>query len=289
MILKTYNFNQESLYQIVSNKTKSRINTYIEELKEKGLLKGYFGLLAKNIYKRTRVKSSEILELFIYGAYIEEQSKLDKYEKQIMYDDVNYYYQEGQKQAKQKSKKDISILDMALFLYLLDQPVYNGFTFSQNIEVIARYNAEQIYKQCLINIQQGKENDIDDNIFQSIIKGQQNRKINIKENKVSGNMDLTLIGLNNKALIEGIKVFDKNPKVQFISDLCDHVTPMCNGMHNMIFNVNDYNEFIRFIGTSIKDVRQEKIKIFGLVPGINEPPINNFFHWCHSYLVYVKK
>lgn len=54
-------------------------------------------MLAKNIYGRTRVKNSEILELLIYGAYIEEQSKLDKYEKRIMYDDLSYYYQERTK------------------------------------------------------------------------------------------------------------------------------------------------------------------------------------------------
>ena len=57
-------------------------------------------------------------------------------------------------------------------------------------------------------------------------------------------------------------------------------------MDGYIFNVNDWNEFTRYVGTSIKDIKQEKVKVFGLVQGINEPPINNFFHWCHSILVY---
>lgn len=100
MILKTLNLNNDNLYSIADIKTKNRANIYIEELKDKGLLKGYFGVLAKNIYSRTRVKNSEILELFIYGAYIEEQSKLDEYEKQIMYDDCNYYYQERTERSK---------------------------------------------------------------------------------------------------------------------------------------------------------------------------------------------
>lgn len=54
-------------------------------------------MLANNIYKRTRVKNSEILELLIYSTYIEEQNKLEEQEKQIMYEDTNYYYEEGQK------------------------------------------------------------------------------------------------------------------------------------------------------------------------------------------------
>lgn len=86
MILKTLNLNNDNL-SIADIKTKNRANIYIEELKDKGLLKGYFGILVKNIYSRTIVKNSEILELYIYGAYIEEQNKLDEYEKQIMYDD----------------------------------------------------------------------------------------------------------------------------------------------------------------------------------------------------------
>lgn len=267
--MKTLNLNNENLYNIADTKTKKMINTYIEEWKTQGLLKNnsYFSILVKNIYSRTRVKNSEILELLIYEAYIEEQSKLDKYEQQIMYDDMNYYYEQGQGEVlKANKKKDKpSILDMALFLYLLDQPLYNGYTFKQNIEVMLRYNSEQIYKQCLINIMQGRENDIEDSIFQNLIKRQNNQKLCINNDKISGSMDLTLIGLNNQAKVEGIKLFDKNAKVKFISDRCDNVTQMCMNMDRMIFNVNDWNEFDRWYGETSKDLKIERIKVFGLV------------------------
>lgn len=111
MIFKTLNLNNNNLYNIADTKTKNMTNTYIEDLKEKGLLKGYFGTLCKNIYSRTRVKNSEILELFIYGVYIEEQSKLDKYEKQIIYDDVNYYYEERTKRSYRYTKKEKAIIN----------------------------------------------------------------------------------------------------------------------------------------------------------------------------------
>lgn len=119
----TFNFTSENIYDIADNKTKKRINTYIEQWKEQKLLIGYFSVLANNIYKRTRVKNSEILELLIYSAYIEEQSKLEEQEKQIMYEDANYYYEQGQQEVNKKKKP--SILAMALFLALLDQPNYS--------------------------------------------------------------------------------------------------------------------------------------------------------------------
>ena len=124
-LFDTFNFTSENIYNIADNKTKKRINTYIESWKEQGLLKNnnYFAVLANNIYKKTRVKNSEILELLIYSAYIEEQDKLEEQEKQIMYEDANYYYEEGQKEVNKKKKP--SIIPMALFLALLDQPNYS--------------------------------------------------------------------------------------------------------------------------------------------------------------------
>lgn len=144
-------------------------------------------MLANNIYKKTRVKNSEILELLIYSAYMEEQYKLDEYEKQTMYEDANYYYQKGQEEVNKTldKKKSISILDKALFLYLLAQPNYSGFTWSQYIEVIIQYNAQQIYKQVVLDIQQQKELDIQSDEFQRLIKQQSNQKLSINGNKIS--------------------------------------------------------------------------------------------------------
>ncbi len=63
------------------------------------------------------------------------------------------------------------------------------------------------------------------------------------------------------AKIEGIKLLNKNAKVQFISDMCEHVTPMCSNMNNYIFNINDWNEFDRWYGETAKELKIERIKI----------------------------
>ena len=76
------------------------------------------------------MKNSEILELLIYSAYVEEQNKLEKQEKQIMYEDANYYYEQGQQEVNKEKKT--SILTMALFLTLLYQPNYSRI----NLEAI---------------------------------------------------------------------------------------------------------------------------------------------------------
>ena len=55
-LLDTYNFTTEYIYNIAGNKTKERINPYIKQWKEQGLLKenSYFTVLANIVYRRTK-------------------------------------------------------------------------------------------------------------------------------------------------------------------------------------------------------------------------------------------
>lgn len=293
-IINTFKFDFDTLYNIADTKTKNRVNAYIEEWKDKGLLTGYFGTLAKKIYSRTRVKNSEILELLIYGAYIEEQNKIQEQELNIMYDDVNYYYQEGQQEVNdtlpKKERKPIDILKWALFLALLDQPNAKGYIFEQYIEATIKYNADQIYRQMTIDLQQQNEIDIENKIYQNLLKKQGNYRLNVKDGKaVSGDIDVTLIGLNNMAKVEGIKLIDEDAECLFISDLCEHVTDMCSNMNLYKFKVNDWNSFDRWYGETAKDLKIERIKVKGLVLGINLPPITHHFHYCHSTIMYLHK
>ena len=268
-IFNAFNFNFDNLYSIADSKTKNRVNTYIEEWNDKGFLTGYFGMLANNTYKKTRVKNREILELLIYGAYIEEQNKLKETELNTFKEVANYYYQTGQQEVNKtlpkKKTKILSVIPDAIFLALLDMPNAKGYVWNQYIEAIVKYNAEQIYRQMTIDLQQQNEPNITNDIYQNIIKRQQNYKLNINGEKISGDVDLTLIGINNMAKVEGIKKIDNNARCQFISDQCEHVTMMCSNMDRMIFNVNDWNEFDRWYGETAKELKIERIKVFGLV------------------------
>lgn len=287
-IFDTFNFTTENIYNIADNKTKKRINTYIEQWKEQGILKSsnYFSVLANNIYKRTRVKNSEILELLIYSSYVEEQNKLEEQEKQIMYEDSNYYYQEGIKEVEKKKK--LSVIPMALFLALLDKPNYSGFNWKQYIEVTMQYNTQQIYKQVILNIQQQRNLEIDSSEFQTIINRQNNQKLNINGNKISGAADLQMIGLNNLVIVEGIKSISGNDaKVKFIAVEDDKTTLMCDSLNNQEFYINKENVFDRYYGETQKDLRIERIKCQGLVLGLNLPPIQHHFHYCRSTIMYL--
>ena len=287
-IFDTFNFTTENIYNIADNKTKKRINTYIEQWKEQGIPKSsnYFSVLANDIYKKTRVKNSEILELLIYSSYVEEQNKLEEQEKQIMYEDANYYYEQGQQEVNKKKKP--SIIEMALFLALLDQPNYSGFNWKQYIEATMQYNTQQLYKQAILNMQQQKDLEIDSNEFQIIINRQNNQKLNVNGNKISGAADLQMIGLNNLAKVEGIKAnTDDDAQVEFWAVTDEHSTEMCQSMNMMRFYINQENRFDRYWGNSKKDIKLMPVRVKGLVPGVNLPPIMYYWHFCRSTIRYV--
>lgn len=286
-IFDSIDFKFDKLYSIADNKQKNKIDTYIEEWKDKGLLTGYFGVLANSIYKRTRVKNSEILELLIYSAYIEEQYKLKDKELNIFKEDVNYYYQEGQREVNKTLNKEkiVSVIPDAIFIAMLDIPNSKGYVYNDYIQSILKYNAEQLYRQVVIDIQQEKTLKIDSDVYQNIIGKQQNQKLNINNNKISGDVDLTLIGLNNLAKSEAIYLFDKKAKVKFVSVEDEVTTKMCKSLNGQVFKVHDWNEFERYSETN-KTVK--KYKCYGLIPGLNLPPINDNFHWCRSSIIYDK-
>ena len=289
-IIDTFKFDFDNLYNIADAKTKKRVNTYIAEWKDKGLLTGYFGTLAKNIYSRTRVKNSEILELLIYGVYIEEQNKIQEQELNIMYDDANYYYEQGQQEVNnalpKKERKPIDILKWALFLTLLDQPNVKGYVFEQYIQATIQFNAQQIYRQMTIDLQQQKQPDITNDIYQNLIKRQNNSKLNINGDKISGDIDAQLIGVNNLAKVEGIKEVDNNAQIRFMAVMDGKETDMCHSLDGQLFYINKENTFDRYYGETQKDLKIERIKCFGLVAGLNLPPISHHFHWCRSTIIY---
>lgn len=224
--------------------------------------------------------------MLIYSAYIEEQSKLEAQEKQIMREDSNYYYNEGIKEVD-KTKKD-SIIPMALFLALLDKPNYSGFSWEQYIKITIQYNAQQIYKQALYNIQAQKSLEINSSDFQTIINRQNNQKLNINGDKISGAVDLQMIGLDNLAKVEGIKkVAGDNAKVKFIAVEDDRTTLMCDSLNNQEFYINKENVFDRYYGENQKNLRIERVRCQGLVLGLNLPTIMHHYHHCRSTIMYL--
>lgn len=136
-------------------------------------------------------------------------------------------------------------------------------------------------------MQQQKDLEIDSSEFQVIINRQNNQKLNINNDKISGAMDLQMIGLNNLAKVEGIKlVTEDNTKVRFIAVEDEKTTLMCDSLNNQEFYIDKENVFDRYYGENQKELKLQRARCNGLVLGLNLPPIQHHFHYCRSTIVY---
>ena len=122
-----------------------------------------------------------------------------------------------------------------------------------------QYNSQQIYKQAILNIQQQKDLEIDSSEFQTIINRQNNQKLNINNDKISGAADLQMIGLNNLAKAEGIKeVAGDNSKIKFVAVEDERTTLICSSLNNQEFYINKENVFDRYWRRNTKGVKTTK-------------------------------
>ena len=248
-------------------------------------------MLANNIYRRTKVKNNEILELLIYSAYIEEQAKLEEHELSLFKEDVEYYYNEGINEVREakKKKKKWSAIPNVLFLYLLAETNALGYTWQKQAEQTALNNANQLYRQATISLMQQKPLKMDSDEFKTILNNQLKQKVNINGDKISGSIDLQLIGMNNRAKVEGIKKEDKDAKARFLAVTDSHSTDVCQSLKDQTFYIDKENEFYRMYGETPNELRNMRIKCKGLILGLNLPPIRHNFHWCRSSITYINK
>lgn len=199
----------------------------------------------------------------------------------IFRDTANYYYKNGQKQAGAKETKQLTDKQ---FNELIDTPNVAGYTWEEYKGSEALRNAYEITREATQEIQQGNKPNVDNDLMQKQIENQINRKIKIKDNKISGNADLTTIGMDNQSIIWGIEEIDHDAKAKFIAVMDDRTTKMCTSLDGQIFNVHGWNEFIRYSETNGKEM---KYRCYGLIQGLNLPPIDDHFHWCRSTIKYI--
>lgn len=287
------NFNRfeitaDNLYSYVSKDVKKQVNAYIEEWSEKKIDDEYFKMLMMTVLTKNRVTYAEILELFIYEAYVEQQMKEKNKEDSLFYTLFAFYYIEGQKEVNntlpKEKKKKYSTFYEDLFATIIMTPNSLGYIYEDYKKSITKYNAEQILRQATINITQGKELKIDSSEFQNLIDRQQKAKLNINGDRISGAVDNTLIGMNNQAKAMGITAIQPDALVKFIAVMDEKTTKMCKTLDGQIFSVRDWNEFKRYSESHQGIV---KYRCRGLVTGLNLPPINDNFHFCRSTIIYV--
>lgn len=278
-IFTSYNITYDKLYKIISYNDKQRLKRKINQWKKMGIYKGYFEFRVEELMKG-KITYRDLIEILLYGAYAEEEEELDFKIKTLFSNVALDCYNQGREELKKKKKSIIPAFILSSFGIML----VDGYIWQNYIDALVLTNMQEILKQYLILLQQGKELDAYSKLIQQILDMQRNRLISVSDDKYSGGLDKYTTALGNDAYLEASEF--KDVPVVFISDLCENVTEMCKYMDGMIFYTRSNNTFKRPVGRTKNDLVIEEVSVNGLVPGINLPPINQHFHWCHSTISY---
>lgn len=283
-IFNGIDFNYMDLNKPISNNQRKKLSRVVDEWKQLELLKGYFEYKVIEILNKRYITNQEMLSILLWGAFVKERSQLDEYEEVLFTEIGQDLYKQGIDEIKPTKKKKWS-LTWEYIWSMLCLPNVKGGSWITYIEALALTNAQEIERQTIIQLQQNKKPNIEDDVFKNILKKQQNRYISINDDKISGALDSQVVEIANKSLLKaGEDVGQKKLRARFIAEIDDRTTKMCDGMNGMLFYVNDWNRFYRY---SDDDKRDVLYTIKGLEVGANLPPINNHFHYCRSTITYL--
>lgn len=278
-IFTSYNITYDKLYKTISYNDKQRLKRKINQWKKMGIYKGYFEFRVEELMKG-KITYRDLIEILLYGAYAEEEEELDFKIKTLFSNVALDCYNQGREELKKKKKSIIPVYILNSFgIMLIDGCIWQNY-----FDALVLTNMQEILKQYLMLLQQEKELDAYSKLIQQILDMQRNRLISVSDDKYSGGLDKYTTALGNEAYL-GASEFEDVPVI-FISDLCENVTEMCKYMDGMIFHTRNINTFKRPMGRTKNDLVIEDVAVKGLVAGINLPPINQHFHWCHSTISY---
>lgn len=292
-VFDSIDFTIEEINDYASNKRMNEFKDKIEEFLENNEVEGYVAYQLRKLLNRKKIRNNEVVENSILMAYQEESIKLDEMEKTLFQTVSETIYRDAQREAievlgKPKDNKVYPLPDFLLLGYLA-LPTYRGYKWKDYRLADIEYNVRQIYTQLVMNMQQNKRLDVNNDEFKSIFNKQNNRYLNKKKDsrqadQYSGALDNEVCFLANQIALDGM-IKQGCTRVQFIAVVDEKTTAMCETLNGQIFNINDWNTFSRYSATDGKNV---VYKIKGLQVGVNLPPIDNHFHYCRSTIYPVR-
>ena len=212
-VFDTLDITYTDLNRPISKDEKRRLDRKIKEWKKQGLLTGYFAYL---ISKKSKYTYSDLLEILVYGVYVEQEEKIKSTSQEVFTIVAKDVYSQALKEIPVKPKKKFS-LTWKFIWSLLWIPTYNK-SWDNYIQLLTMNNYQEAYKQIVQVIQQGK--DLKDSMLKDLMKKQCNRILSINDDKYSGVLSDTCISLGNKVLATG----ESNVSVDNLLDGLDEMT-----------------------------------------------------------------
>lgn len=281
-ILDSIKYNKSSLYEYTKDSNLQRFKRVIIDNKDIFPKGSYLLFIANKYLNRMYLKNNEILEFLLIIEYLKFRYKTD--ETELFNELVNIGYEQALKECRSVKSKSSKVLDTPniILLSLLSLPNHLGYVWSDYVTSMILFEADEVYRQTLINIEQERELNIENEEYKNILEKQIKRQINFNDGRFSGALENQSDFLINMTKVEVGKQYGLT-MVRFVSTIDKKTTRMCKSLNNKIFYTDKLNVYKRF---SQRDNAIITYRTKGLVLGENLPPITNHFHYCRSTITY---
>lgn len=266
--IKEFSINNDNLYDYMKTKELSMFKMELEDIEASD----YLQYKINQMLKRTKIKNYEALQLLIEIAYFKSFSKSKKFEDELFSATTIITSEIVQRESydiKPRLRKYHLIpLPNYLLPHLMSLPLYLGYNWEEYKLNMIQYNANKMYRNIVIDIQQNR---LDLDRYNRTFEIERKRYLTALDNEVASlSSYVSLWGMEK----QGIK------QVQFIAVMDERTTHICESMNRQIFNIKGWNTYYRLQNNN--DEKLTKYVTYGLQIGENQPSLH---FSCRSVLI----
>ena len=268
--LKMFSINNDNLYDYMKTQELSMFKSELQDIQDE--VSDYLKYKVDLMIKRTKIKNYEALQILIELAYYKTFKKAQKFEDELFNATAIITSEIVQRESYDLrphiKKYHLIPLPNYLLPHLMSLPLYLGYDWLSYKENMIQYNANKMYRNIVIDIQQNR---LDLDRYKRTFEIERKRYLTALDNEVASlSSYVSLWGMEK----QGIK------KVQFIAVMDERTTHICESMDRQIFKINDWNTYYRYAND--KDEKLTMYKTYGLQIGENQPALH---YNCRSILI----